>query len=295
MKEGKLILSNGKGNEPLVLDWAWTIPQTLVIRWTGTEYEAIATYEPCYLPVPEHGNNVAGIDLGEIHMAVSHDGEQTYIVNGRLLRSKRQYRNKLIAKLDKKISGKKKGSRRRKQLIKSKQKQLKKLKNQIKDIEHKATTQLISTLYKDGVQTLVIGDVRDIRHDLDVGSKNNQKLHQWSAGSIRHKLTYKGERVGMVVELQEESYSSKTCPVCGKRRKSAPEGRNYVCTNKKCRWRGHRDMVGAMNIRYKYRGEFGRPHVVGEMAPSIGLRFWPQTGVARKEKGYLREAATAFA
>ena len=184
----------------MVLDWDWTIPQTLVIRWTGTEYEAIATYEPCCFPAQQTGDKTAGIDLGEIHMAVSHDGEQTYILNGRMLRSKRQYCNKLMAKLDKKISAKKKGSRHRKKLIKSKQKQLKKLANQINDIEHKATTRLVSTLHRDGVQTLVIGDVREIRQDLDVGSKNNQKLHQWSFGSVRHKLTYKAERLGMQVE-----------------------------------------------------------------------------------------------
>ena len=282
LKAGKLILSNGRGNEPLVLDWPWTLPQTVVIRWAGTQYEAIATYEPCDFPAPQTGEQVAGIDLGEIHMAVAHDGERTYLLNGRLLRSKRQYRNKLIAKLDKKIAAKKRGSRRRKHLIKSKQKQLRKLKNQIKDIEHKSTSRLISTLRRDGVQTLVIGDVRDIRQELDVGSKNNQKLHQWSFGSMRQKLTYKAERVGMEVALQEESYSSKTCPVCGKRRKSRPAGRNYGCTNKKCRWKGHRDFVGAFNIRAKYRGEFGCPHVVGAtMAAPIGMRYLPHAGVAR--------------
>ena len=291
MRDGKLLLSNGKGNEPVVLEWAWTIPQTLVIRWTGTEYEAIATYEPFYFPVQEPGDKIAGIDLGEIHMAVSHDGEQTYILNGRLLRAKRQYRNKLLAKMQKKTNARKKGSRRRKKLIESKQKQLRQLANQIKDIEHKSTSRLVSTLYRDGVQTLVIGDVRDIRQDLDIGPTNNQKLHQWSFGSIRQKLTYKAERLGIQVELQEESYSSKTCPLCGKRRKSSPDGRNYVCTNKKCRWKGHHDFVGAFNIRAKYRGEFGRPHVVGAMAPPIGMRFMPHAGVARKEKAYLREAA----
>ena len=46
---------------------------------------------------------------------------------------------------------------------------------------------------------LVIGDVRTIRQNLDVGSKTNQKLHQWSFGSIRHKHTYKAERLGMRV------------------------------------------------------------------------------------------------
>ncbi|HEY7416347.1 MAG TPA: transposase [Ktedonobacteraceae bacterium] len=126
------MLSNGKGSVPLVLDWGWTVPQTLVIHWTGTEYEAIATYEPCHFPVQECGEKVAGIDLGEIHMAVAHDGEHTYILNGRRLRSKRQYRNKVMTELDSKIDVKKKGSRRRKRLIRSKHKQLKKLKNQIR-------------------------------------------------------------------------------------------------------------------------------------------------------------------
>ncbi len=279
LMDGKLRLSNGKGNEPLVIDWAWTIPQTLVIRWTGSEYEAIATYLLYYRPVQKNGEKIAGIDLGEVHMAVSHDGEHTHILNGRLLRSKVQYRNKLLARLNQRIDGRmKKGSKRRKRLIASKKRQLKKIKHQIKDIEHKQTTQLITTLNQEGVQTVVIGDVRDIRQGLDVGSKNNQKLHQWSHGSVRHLLTYKAEKHGMQVVLQEESHTSRTCPACGYRRKSAVVGRIFCC--EKCGLRFHRDGVGACNIRNKYRGEFGCPHVVGAMAPPTSLRYLPQAGVA---------------
>ncbi len=278
LKDGRLTLSNGKGNAPLMLDWPWELPKTVVIHWTGTQYEVIATYKqeaPQAIPI---GNKVAGIDLGEIHMAVSYDGEQTYILNGRHLRSKRQYQNKLKAKLQAKIDVKKKGSRRRKKLVRSKQKQLKKIKQQIKDIEHKQSSRLVSTLHENGVQTVVIGDVRDIRQDLDVGTKNNQKLHQWSHGHVRHLLTYKAERRGIQVALQEESYTSQTCPCCGKRYK--PRGRVYRCSA--CGFTFHRDAVGAMNIRAKYREEFGSPLVVGVMAPPIGIRFMPHTGVARE-------------
>ena len=187
LKDGQLRLSNGKGNTPLVLDWPWELPKTVVVRWTGVQYEAVATYQVEAQAKPT-GAKVAGIDLGEIHMAVSHDGEETHILNGRYLRAKRQYRNKFIEHMDKKISRRKKGSRQRKKLIRSKQKQLRKLKNQIKDVEHKQTTRLVSTLHREGVQTVVIGDVRDIRQDMDVGSKNNQKLHQWSheSGTLIH-------------------------------------------------------------------------------------------------------------
>jgi putative transposase len=282
LKDGLLRLSNGKGNEPLVLDWHWELPQTVVIHWTGNEYEAIATYqqERPYGPFP--AGKVAGIDLGEVHMAVSHDGEHTHLLNGRYLRSKRQYRNKLQADLNSRIDGRlKKGSRRRKKLMASKKRQLKKIEHQIKDIEHKATSKLITTLHQAGVQTLVIGDVRHIRQDNDVGHTNNQKIHQWSHGSVRFKLTYKAERLGMDVALQDEHYSSRTCPHCRFVR-SKVQGRVFRCP--KCKWTYHRDGVGAINIRQKY---LGHGPVVGVMAPPISIRL--VAGVARTEKAYVRE------
>ena len=278
LKDGKLRLSNGKDNEPLVLHWPWELPNTVVLHWTGTQYEAIAAYkrERAYGPFLE--GQVAGIDLGEVNMAVAYDGEQTRILNGRLLRSKRQYQNKLNANLSAKIDTKKKGSRRRKKLVASKKRQLKKLKNQISDIEHRQTSTLITTLHQAGVQTLVIGDVRDIRQDNDIGHTNNQKIHQWSHGSVRFKLTYKAERLGMVVALQDERYTSRTCPCCRYVR-SKVQGRVFRCP--KCKWTYHRDGVGSINIRQKYLGSLP---VVGAMAPPIGMRYHVHAGVARSEK-----------
>ena len=282
LADGKLRLSNGKRNDPLMLEWPWDLPQTVVIHWTGVQYEAIATYQKERPRGPFPAGKVAGIDLGEVHMAVSHDGQQTHLLNGRYLRSKVQYRNKLQAKLNSCIDGRmQKGSRRRKQLIASKKRQLKKIEHQIKDIEHKSTTRLISTLHENGVQTVVIGDVRDIRQDNDVGHTNNQKIHQWSHGSIRHKLTYKAERMGMAVALQEESYTSRTCPHCLYVR-SKVKGRVFRCP--KCKWTYHRDGVGSINIRKKY---LGHGPVVGVMAPPISIRL--VAGVARTEKTYVRE------
>jgi len=278
LKDGKLRLSNGRGNAPLILNWPWELPKTVVIHWTGTEYEAIATYQQEQPVAQPQGEKVAGIDLGEVHMAVSHDGEQTHILNGRLLRSKVQYRNKLQAQLNSRIDGRmKKGSRRRKKLIASKKRQLGKIKHQIKDIEHKQTTRLITTLYEQGVQTVVIGDVRDIRQNNDIGPTNNQKIHQWSHGSVRFKLSYKAERLRMQVALQDEHYTSRSCPHCGYVR-SKVKGRVFRCP--KCYWSYHRDGVGAVNIRQKYLGQFP---VVGAMAPPTGIRFYPHTRVAREQ------------
>lgn len=87
---------------------------------------------------------------------------------------------------------------------------------------------------------------------------------------MRFKLTYKALRLGMEVVLQEESYTSRTCPQCG---------RVFRCP--RCGFVYHRDGVGAINIRGKYLGQLP---VVGFMAPPTGMRFSPHVRVARDER-----------
>ena len=60
-----------------------------------------------------------------------------------------------------------------------------------------------------------------------------------------------------------------------KRNRKKPTNRNYICTS--CGFTSHRDGVGAINIRQKYRGLLGQ-HVVAEkvsdrMAPPVYLRI----------------------
>jgi putative transposase len=267
VKNGRLLLSNGKGNEPLVIDWVYAIPKLVEVGWDGNQYELRAIYKDEQSAQPI-GDCVAGCDLGEIHLATIHDGSNTFIVNGRLLRSKRRYQNKLKGKLASLIDTKKRSSRRRKRLIRSKSCQLAKLKNQIKDILHKLTTWTVCTLYRMGVKTLVIGDVRDIRKRIDYGKKANQKLHQWVAGQTRQMLSYKAQRLGMDTPLQDEAYTSQECPVSLHRQKA--KGRNYHCPH--CGFKYHRDGVGSINIRRKY---LNLGSVVGVMAPPSGVRFRP--------------------
>lgn len=267
VKNGMLALSNGKKTPALILPWSFELPTIVEIGWDGKQYELRAVYTNDVVAQPI-GNEVAGLDLGEIHLAVTYDGVNCHIVNGRELRSKRQYQNKIKATIQSKIDHKKKGSRRFKKLVRSKRKQLNRLDHQIKDISHKQTTKLIHTLHSEGVKIVVIGDLRNLRQNVDVGHKNNQKIHQMLSGQTRHMVEYKAAKRGVKTELIDESYTSQTCPVCGHRYK--PKGRNYVC--RKCGFIYHRDGVGSINIRGKY---LGVSQVVGVMASPIGVRYKP--------------------
>jgi putative transposase len=251
LHDGLLHLANARGTAPLVVPWAWGLP--------------------CQVEMG-HGA-VAGVDLGEVHLAVAHDGTTTTILNGGCVRAVRRYQNKLKAQRNAYIDRKKKGSARRRRSIQAKQRRLGKVAHQLKDALHKLTTKLVSTLHEQGVQTVVIGDIRDIRKNTDHGHTANQHLHQMPSGLVRWMLTYKAERLGMQVILVDERYTTQRCPACGKRYK--PLGRLYRCRNKQCGFVFHRDGVGAMNIRQKYTGS---GLVVGAMASPIGVRYQPHLG-----------------
>ena len=267
IKNGMLHLANGRGHAPLVVPWCWSVPCQVEMGWDGTQYELRATYRIEPLSVLEHGA-VAGVDLGEVHLAVAHDGTRSTILNGGHVRAVRRYQNKTKGTLSALIDRKKKGSRRRRRLIRSKKRQLRRLDHQLRDALHKQTTTLVSTLHQDGVQTVVIGDIRDIRHHAHYAPTGNQRIHHMPSGIVRHMLTYKAERLGMQVVLVNERNTTKTCPSCGRRYK--PKGRLYRCRH--CGFVFHRDGVGAINIRQKYTGS---GPVVGAMASPSGVRYQP--------------------
>ncbi|MCL1792382.1 MAG: RNA-guided endonuclease TnpB family protein [Oscillospiraceae bacterium] len=200
--------------------------------------------------------------------AVHANQSKTVIINGRELRSKRRYQNKIKGKFQQRLSKHRKGSRKYKQLNLKKKQVLKRLDNQIKDILHKQTAKLVQTLKSNDVCTAAIGDVRDIRQNVDYGAKANQKIHQMPSGQVRAMIEYKCERNGIATVLIDEAYSSQTCPNCLKRHK--PSNRNYICPF--CGFAYHRDGVGAINIRQKQMYREYAP-VVGVMAPPVGIRY----------------------
>ena len=248
--------------------------------------EHIATLDLCYnygqwtlhfsykyeTEITETGQEVVGVDIGEIHPIASHDGQATHLYNGRYIRSLYRYRNKVLAEFSQTISRCNRHSKRWWRLTRRKWKRIRKIDNQIKDALHKQPTKFVKYCQAKGVGTIVPGDLTGIRNNIDYGKRANQKLHQWAFGKIAELITYKAKALGIKVKVIDESYTSQTCPKCGNRKKT--NNRNYIC---KCGFTYHSDGVGAINIRKKYLGHFGDP-VVAEMGltrmtPPLGFKF----------------------
>ena len=270
----KIILSNGRGNKPLKVN----LPKKFDIKYAESH---IAIVELVYekgqysihfvydvgKPLKSESKGVVGVDIGEIHPIVSHDGVITNIFNGRYIRSLYRLRNKVIASFGKKIDRCKRHSPRWWHLVRRKWKRIHKIDNQIRDCLHKHTTQLVKLCEERNIGTIVLGDLTGVRDNINYGRRANQRLHQWAFGKVTQLITYKAKALGIKVEVIDESYTSQTCPKCGNRKK--PSNRNYTC---KCGFTYHRDGVGAINIRQKYLGCLGNP-VAAAMAPPVGFRL----------------------
>ena len=63
--------------------------------------------------------------------------------------------------------------------------------------------------------------IKGIRQNKDWGTTKNQELHTWPYRKIIQMLTYKAALTGITVGEVSERDTSTTCPMCGKRVKSA--------------------------------------------------------------------------
>jgi len=274
--DGVLRLSTKRGEDSILINWPVdTEPRTVEVGKTSNGYVVRAQYDK--EPVDRTtGDKVAGIDLGEKHLAGVATSEECFLINGGELRALRHYQNQLKAKLNAKIDRKERGSNRWKKLVKTKNQQLGHIDNKITDLLHKLSRKVVEMLLERRVSAIRIGDVRGIRDRINYGNQMNQRLHQWAYGEFARMIEYKAKLAGITAQKVDEAYTSQECPQCGHRQK--PSGRGYVCSE--CSFHGHRDVVGAANIRRKYVGSDNEPtgsasRLPGVMASPSGVRFHP--------------------
>jgi putative transposase len=218
------------------------------LTWRADHYElclTIDTGEP--LPAPRDHGEVAGVDLGEVHIAaVTTSRRHALVVSGRMLRSCKQGRNKRHAALQERLSRCQPNSRRSRRLLKRKAQISAKLYRQQRDLLHQAAWKVVDFCRAEGVSRIAVGDVRDIQTEVSLGKWTNQKISQWPHGQFARYLREKAARLGIVVEWIDEAYSTRTCSHSGHVQSSSPRGRRFRCSG--CGARIHRDVNGANNI-----------------------------------------------
>lgn len=298
-----LTLSNGKGNQPITLTLPASLAESLRVLEVRLVYDTRASRHTWHVvvengkaPTLAPGTNTVSVDLGEIHPAVVGDTEASTILTCRARRAASQGHAKRLASLTAVLSKTQKGSRRHKKLLRTKSRLKAKHTRVMRDLEHKISRAIVAVATERQASTIVLGDVRDVADAVNYGRTSNQKISQWNHGKIRASVEYKAQAEGIQVVLQNEHYTSQTCPHCGCRHK--PRGRVYTCGQ--CGFSGPRDVVGQINILSAYTcgspGQLPLPRTVKYRIPQQlrVLRRCQGTGQALKPVAWRPPAQLAL-
>jgi len=268
---GKIELSMGSKRQPIVVYVkhlpSFEIKEIELIYDKGLKL--CLSYDDGQVVENNSHTNTVGIDLGQIHAISAYtENGNSIIITGRKARSVQRLRNKKLKELQKKMSKCKKGSRQWKKYNKAKQYIMSKSDAQLKDILHKTTKQFVDWCIKNEVQQVVVGDVEGVQRNTKKKRKKsvNQQLSQWQFGKLQKYLEYKLQAKGIGITKITEEYTTQTCPVCGRRKKTST--RNYVC---RCGYKEHRDIHGAKNILSKYK--YGIIQYIGDTKETKYLRI----------------------
>jgi len=184
VREGWIILSNGRGREPLVLflpeEYRFADIRKAELLWRADHFELALTLDTGVSNPPLLRRVMtAGVDLGEVNIAaVVAEHGQGVVINGRYLRSVKRLRNKRHSAYAKKMKKCSPGSRRMRCLLRRKAQASARFERQARDILHKASRQVVQFAQAQGVAHLAVGDVREVAAGPHKGRHQNQRLSQ---------------------------------------------------------------------------------------------------------------------
>jgi putative transposase len=192
-----------------------TIKQIKIYPPAEGKSEIIVIYErPDTVLLPDNGRYLS-IDLGLHNLMPCYNSStnETFIV-GRKYLSLCNYFNKEIARVQSQWYTQQshkgiqhpKSSKHIQRLYKNKN-------HAINDYLHKVTRYVVEYCKANHINTVVIGDITNIRKDHDLGKITNQKLHALPYKKIYIMLQYKLALYGIHFVMQNEAYTSQVSPL----------------------------------------------------------------------------------
>lgn len=194
--------------------------------------------------------DVLGIDLGVVNLAVSSEGKF--------------YSGKQIDEYQQKMSHRRKNLQ--KKGTKSAKKKLKKLsgkQSRFQKNENHVISKAIVADAKRLCSAISLENLKGIRKNIKARKRGRARLHNWAFYQLKNFIVYKAQRFGIPVFFVDPKNTSRECPQCHHIEKSNRKTRDlFVC--KSCGFSQSSDFVASLNIRD--RGRINVPMVATRSA-----------------------------
>ena len=214
----------------------------------------------------------ASVDLGLDNLATMVTSEGCTIYSGKYLKSYNNHFNKTLSHLQssKSLQGIQRTTRRITRMYDKRDRYF-------EDAFQKVSRQIVDTLVRNRIGTLVVGYNAGWKQNSDMGKKNNQKFVQTPFARLAGYLRYKCEMIGIKFIMHEESYTSK-CDALA----LEPIGKHETYLGRRVK-RGlfrsstgkmiNADQNGALNILRKVVGDSEFSRIVGSGHSLCPIRY----------------------
>ena len=224
--------------------------------------KVIAVYEIPDAEVLPDKRHYLSIDLGLHNLMTCYDsGNGKSFILGRKYLALERYFYKEIARVQSAWYGQQsakgttypRSSKHIQRLYKKKQ-------NAVTDYLHKITRYLAEYCKKQGITSVIVGDIRNIRKNKYMGHVTNQKLHGLPYNRFYIMMEYKLKMQGICFVKQREEYTSQCSPLSPNVTKeyAVPSNRKKRGLYKDNNEIYNADAVGAFNILRKYLSVSGK-------------------------------------
>lgn len=150
----------------------------------------------------EDNRRYLSLDLGlNNYISAYSNVEQSFIINGKVIKSYNQFYNKTKSKLQSFVGDK--GSSKRLRRL------LHKRNCWIEDKNHKISRFIVNYCLKHNLNTIVIGNNKSWKQNINLGKKTNRRFVEIPHKKLIDKIEYKANKEGIRVVVTEESYTSK--------------------------------------------------------------------------------------
>ena len=194
-------------------------------------------------------NDVIGVDLGVVNLAVDSNGT---VYDGDGVEKKRHIYAHRRRNLQRNGS---RSSKRKLKKISGRQARFQ------KDTNHRISKAIVLTAERTQ-SGIALEDLSGIRDGVRVRRRQRARIGNWGFYQLRSFIEYKAKRLGIPVTLVDPRNTSRECPVCGHIAKANRLTRDQFCCVC-CGLAGPADHIAARNIRSRARAAVNQPMVAG--------------------------------
>jgi putative transposase len=196
--------------------------------------------------------DVIGLDLGIVNLAVDSDGNQH---SGRHVNRLRRRHRRLRAKLSAKWT---RSSRRLYRKRRRKERRF------ATHVNHTISKRIVAEAQRTK-RAIALEELHGIRDRVRVRRPQRATLHSWSFSQLRSFIEYKAKLAGVRVILVDPRNTSRTCPACGHcAKENRPDQATFLC--QRCGLAGLADLIAAVNVRLRGWAAVNQPN-----ANAVGL------------------------